>query len=94
MKRLAWATDIHLDFVNDQQVEALCKEITKIEPHAALLSGDIGNALSLEKYLLKLAGRLEKSIYFVLGNHDYYGSSIAAVREKVQVLSQDNPWLH
>ena len=94
MKRLAWATDIHLNFLDDHQVEAFCREVAKSDPSAVLLSGDIGDAPSLEKYLLALAGQLERPIYFVLGNHDFYGSSIAAVREKVEVLSRDNPWLH
>jgi predicted phosphohydrolase len=94
MKHLAWATDIHLDFVNDRQVEAFCKEISKTDPYAVLLSGDIGNALNLEKNLLTLTRLLEKPIYFVLGNHDFYGSSIAAVRKKVEILSKEEPWLH
>jgi 3',5'-cyclic AMP phosphodiesterase CpdA len=94
MKRFAWATDIHLNFVDDQQVEAFCREVARSEPDAVLLSGDIADAPSLEKYLLALSGQLERPIYFVLGNHDFYGSSIAAVRAKVELLSRKDPWLH
>ncbi len=94
MKHLAWATDIHLNFVNDQQVEAFCREVVMSEPHAVLLSGDIAEAQNVEKYLLALAGQIELPIYFVLGNHDFYGSSIAAVRGRVEVLSCDVPCLH
>jgi 3',5'-cyclic AMP phosphodiesterase CpdA len=94
MKRLAWASDIHLNFVDDQQVEAFCREVAKSEPEAVLLSGDIADAPSLEKSLLGLSGQLQRPIYFVLGNHDFYGSSIAAVRERVALISRNDPWLH
>jgi hypothetical protein len=39
-----------------------------------------------------LAGRLDRPIYFVLGNHDYYGGSIHLVQQTVQQL--ESPWLH
>ncbi len=94
MKRLAWVTDIHLNFVDDQKVEAFCKEVAKSEPHAVLLGGDIAEAQSVEKYLLALAGQIERPIYFVLGNHDFYGSSIAEVKKRVEVASREDPWLH
>jgi Icc protein len=93
-KRLAWASDIHLNFVDDRKVEAFCRKVVKSEPDAVLLSGDIADGPSLEKSLLTLAGQIERPIYFVLGNHDFYGSSIAAVKERVEVLSRDDPWLH
>lgn len=93
MKRLAWATDIHLNFLSDPEVESFCREVTESEPHAVLLSGDIAEAQSVEKYLLALSVQIERPIYFVLGNHDFYGSSIAAVRKKIEVLSRDDPWL-
>ena len=43
-----------------------------------------------------MAQHIAKPIYFVLGNHDYYQSSVESVRQKVTQLSQENPsvnWL-
>jgi 3',5'-cyclic AMP phosphodiesterase CpdA len=91
---LAWCTDIHLDFLQDAEVEAFCREIARADPAALLLSGDISVAPSLTQHLLGLEKHLQRPIYFVLGNHDYYGGSIAGVRERVQRLCRDSPWLH
>ena len=43
-----------------------------------------------------MAQHIAKPIYFVLGNHDYYQSTVENVRQKVAELSQENPsvnWL-
>ena len=41
-----------------------------------------------------LAEALKIPIYFVLGNHDFYGSSIAATRQSVIHASREHPLLH
>ena len=41
--------------------------------------------------LEEMAQHIAKPIYFVLGNHDYYHSSVENVIQKVTQLSQDNP---
>jgi len=94
MKRLAWSTDIHLDFLEDPEIEAFYHGILRAEPDAVLLSGDISVAPLLESHLRAIAARLRRPIYFVLGNHDYYGGSIAAVREQVVRLCRSSDWLH
>ena len=50
-------------------------------PDALFVTGDIGEADSVARYVGEL--RAIAPIYYVLGNHDYYRSSIAAVRERV-----------
>jgi 3',5'-cyclic AMP phosphodiesterase CpdA len=87
MKRLAWATDIHLNFLSPEGLERFCRSIVQAEPEALLLTGDIGEAASVERYLRALARRLERPIYFVLGNHDFYGGSIAEVRKRMAALT-------
>lgn len=94
MKRLAWCTDIHLDFLEDPEIEAFCEEIVRAEPDAVLLGGDISVAPSLEGHLRTLETHLRRPIYFVLGNHDYYGASIAGVRGEVRRLCRSSRWLH
>jgi predicted phosphohydrolase len=91
--RLAWATDVHLNFLFPAQVEAFAWKIAAAEPDALLLTGDIAEAPSVEEYLVGLAESLKRPIYFVLGNHDFYQGSIAGVREEMASLSRQHPWL-
>jgi Icc protein len=50
---------------------------------ALLLGGDIGEADSAPQFLDEMGQAVRIPIYFVLGNHDFYGGSITAVREIV-----------
>jgi len=59
---------------------------------ALFLGGDIAEAPTLVEWLTFLADRVDPSIYFVLGNHDYYGSSIEKVRQQIRKL--DDPRLN
>lgn len=92
--RLAWLTDIHLNFISDEGVDALCAAVAESEPDAVLIGGDISEAEPLAEHLTAIAGRLTRPIYFVLGNHDYYRSSIAAVRDQVARLCERVEHLH
>jgi predicted MPP superfamily phosphohydrolase len=95
--RLAWATDVHLNFLDPPELRAFVDSIAAAAPDAVLLTGDIAEAHSLEQYLTALASALELPIYFVLGNHDYYGSSIGGVRERVAALCRGHErlrWLN
>lgn len=91
--RLAWATDIHLDFLADEQVRAFAGSLVAERPEAVILSGDLSHAEQLEHHLRLLASGTGCPIYFVLGNHDYYGSSVAAVREAVTDICGRKPRL-
>ncbi len=91
--RLAWATDIHLDFLADEQVRAFAGALVADRPDAVILSGDLSHAEQLEHHLRLLAGATSCPIYFVLGNHDYYGSSVAAVRQAVAEICGRKPRL-
>jgi 3',5'-cyclic AMP phosphodiesterase CpdA len=91
--RLAWATDIHLNFLSPQQVEHFAWTLSAVEPDALLLSGDIAEAPTVQDHLRGLADHLKRPVYFVLGNHDYYRGSIAEVRAEMTTLSRAHPWL-
>ncbi|MGR9106804.1 MAG: metallophosphoesterase family protein [Gammaproteobacteria bacterium] len=81
MKNLAWVTDIHLDFLDRIEIERFCAEISSAKPDFLLVGGDIGQADSVFGYLQELADWLQKPVYFVFGNHDYYNGSITGVRK-------------
>ena len=91
--RLAWATDLHLNFANKHVQQALMQSLHAQEADALVVTGDIGEAPSFDLYLERLAEGFGKPIYFVLGNHDYYRSSIAEVRERARRLSGLLKWL-
>ena len=86
MRRLAWLTDIHLNFAEPGAFDGLSRAILQSGADAVLLGGDIGEAPDVEEYLLELDRRLGLPLYFVLGNHDFYLGSIAGVRARVADL--------
>jgi predicted phosphohydrolase len=91
--RLAWMTDIHLNFVHSASVKALVSETRAAHPDAVLIGGDIGAADSACLLLEDLAAQLDLPVFFVLGNHDFYHGSIAAVRAEAAELSKRLPRL-
>lgn len=91
--RIAWATDIHLNFVSPAQVDAFCDRLLDGHPDVVLLAGDIAEGHNLEALLGRVASRLRRPIYFVLGNHDFYRSDIAFVRERMRALTAESAHL-
>ena len=95
LKQVAWMTDIHLDFIEDSnQIERFCRNIVEANPDAVLIGGDIAVAATVEESLLMLAKHLQRPIYFVLGNHDFYKGSIAGMRAKIAQLTKRASLLH
>jgi 3',5'-cyclic-AMP phosphodiesterase len=94
MRRIAWTTDIHLNFLGTQQIEFFLQSIKVQQPDSLIISGDIGEAPSIYDYLRRIADTLDIPIYFVLGNHDFYQSSIQHVRMGIANLVQEVANLH
>lgn len=90
--RVVWLTDIHLNFVGHEGLEKFLAEVAAANGDALLITGDIGESRDLERFLDALAS-LGKPLYFVLGNHDFYRSSIRDVRERVARLTASMPQL-
>ena len=90
MTHLAWMTDIHLNFLGTMQIEQWLTNLKQGHFHALLITGDIGEADTIADYLIRIGGKLNVPIYFVLGNHDYYRSSIEQVRAKMRQLDQEH----
>jgi hypothetical protein len=82
--KLAWLTDIHLNFLDHNEVEGFIRTVAEMPCDGILLSGDIGEAPNLVSLLNKLSIAFAGPIYFVLGNHDFYRGSIAGVRESIK----------
>ena len=88
--RITWITDVHLDFLEKQQIDRFCRQIALEKSDVVLISGDIGQAANIVDYLQYLEANLSVPLYFVLGNHDYYRGRIGQVRERVTALSRSN----
>ncbi len=84
--KIAWATDIHLNFLEVARAEEFCRSLCESGAEAVLLGGDIAEADSLEGWLAFLEQRLPCPIYFVLGNHDYYGGDVQGVEFRMRSL--------
>jgi Icc protein len=81
--RLLWITDLHLEFQRAGSYAWLAKAIKSSGASALLLTGDIMPSLRLPSALIKLVESVGVPVYFVLGNHDYYGWSIAETETAV-----------
>lgn len=77
-------TDLHLDQADEAQRGQLLDRLRTEQYNAAVLTGDISIASRLTDDLATLAEACSpRMLYFVLGNHDFHGSSFDAVDEKV-----------
>lgn len=92
--RLAWATDLHLNFVDQAVVERFCQEVEDAQADRLVITGDIAESHDLREALDFLAHRLSCPIDFVLGNHDFYGSRIADVRSAMTEVTRAIPRLN
>jgi Icc protein len=92
--RAIWCTDIHLEFLDDQDVHSFFMRMGRRHADAVLISGDIAQAPTVVKYLGWMEKTLQVPIYFVLGNHDYYHGSIPALRATIREFLEQSPLLH
>lgn len=95
MHNYAWATDTHLDFLRDdaRRIIEFGEQLVARSPTGVLLTGDISVARQLVFHLSALERVVQRPIYFVLGNHDYFGSGTEEVRKQMRELSNVSPFL-
>lgn len=91
--RLAWTSDIHLNHADLKAWDAWTGEIREAAADGILITGDLSEADDLLFQLGRIAESLPGNIFFVLGNHDFYGSSIASTRRNVTSLVREIPSL-
>lgn len=84
MRRLAWATDTHLNLLRFAGAAELWARYIQRESStdALILSGDISDGVCLHGNLSQVEEGfgLARPTYFVLGNHDYYEASFESSR--------------
>ncbi len=93
---LAWISDPHLDRATPDAVHGFLDALRRNPGDPVILTGDLSNATRLVADLERLADAADRSIWFVLGNHDHYGAGVGTVRDAVLALGERNPrigWL-
>jgi predicted MPP superfamily phosphohydrolase len=90
--RLAWLTDIHLNFINQSESRRFL-EVVRSEADAVVITGDIAESPTIELCLREIEQSLKRPVYFVLGNHDFYRGSIAETRDRVSRIADDSEYL-
>ncbi len=91
--RLTWLTDIHLNFLDEEQRAAFYATVAADPAAAVLITGDIAVGPTVARLLEAMAARLARPIYFVLGNHDFWGSDTAAMEATMTALTARSEWL-
>ncbi|KAL1521315.1 hypothetical protein AB1Y20_020982 [Prymnesium parvum] len=78
--RLLWLTDVHIDHAAPAARAALHRALAAQRADALILTGDVATAKTIAGALTELQRAAAATVYFVLGNHDYYGSGAADER--------------
>lgn len=74
--KILWLTDIHLNFLNPDDRQQYYETLVETKPEAILISGDIAEGDNVVSILQEMYEAINVPIYFVLGNHDYWYSSV------------------
>lgn len=88
--KLCWLTDLHLNMLYPDKRLDFYHEVIKTDFDAILITGDIAEAPSLCDILSEMGANFSCPIYFVLGNHDYYYTTFAELRERITEFCRHN----
>jgi hypothetical protein len=75
-------TDIHLNFLTDMARRRFLESVGE-QADALVVTGDIAESHSLGVMLQVIDALVQRPIYFVLGNHDFYRGSVAGTQSAV-----------
>jgi predicted MPP superfamily phosphohydrolase len=91
---ILWLTDIHLDYLFPKERRQFLQSLGTIRPEIVLMGGDISRADHLEDDLRAIRKATNAPVYFVQGNHDFFGSSFASVNDCIGRLVKESISLH
>jgi predicted phosphohydrolase len=83
VKKLAWGTDWHLNFLKPPVRQDFIKHLAEMNVDAFAITGDVSDGVNLEQDLQRIGSAIDKPVFILLGNHDRYHSSFAAVEQAV-----------
>lgn len=83
MTKILWLTDLH----RDEAGAPTWNDLLEGPPFDRIVvTGDIADGVGFAHHLGELRSLVDVPIHFVLGNHDFYGSSIRAGREAARAV--------
>lgn len=94
MQKYAWLTDIHLEFLNKKAVSCFVEMLVSNDLSGVFITGDISDSYNIQSHLSLFGKIIKAPIYFVLGNHDYYGSDFETVENSIKELTARFKNLH
>ena len=91
-----WLTDIHMDEKKSLEVYEFLQTLSEEckDADGIFITGDIGEWGTCIPFIEVVEKTNNTPIYFVLGNHDFYGQSIEHFQEKVVLYFKSNPIVH
>ena len=92
---LLWGSDWHLDHLKENEREAFYERLAHENFTILVLAGDIelahadarGECIGLIATLKKIQQAIQRPVFFVCGNHDYYLGSIEEVRDALRTFT-------
>ena len=92
---LLWMSDLHLDQAPTKNCRKLLRDLKNAEYDAAVITGDTAASATLVPHLKALAHACApRPLFVVLGNHDFYGSSLIATQGEVRSALPQGSNLH
>jgi len=88
-----WLTDIHIEFLSKGKILKFLKIVSQ-DTSGIFITGDISTYSQIDSHLKMMDCYLNVPIYFVLGNHDYYGGDIESLRENIRKIVRKSKHLH
>ena len=86
--KLGWVTDPHIDHCSKDSKSTLFNEIKAARLDGLMVTGDITTSSKTSEHLYELADLMNpKQLFFVLGNHDFWGSNMVKVRNAAQSVA-------
>lgn len=90
-KRYVWLTDTHFNFLSKAKLFDFFISLRELKCDGIMISGDISTGSELSHHISFLLKVTEIPIFWINGNHDFYGSSFQEVRESMlNLVSEDN----
>ncbi len=83
--KLIWMSDIHLNFLQKSDREVFYQKV-KGCGDVIVISGDIAESHNFTQMITEMQEATKLPVSFVLGNHDFYGSSVKKVKAEAKKL--------
>ena len=93
MFKFSWLTDIHLDHLSESDAYTFLESVQRDSSERVIITGDISHSHELPKHLKMIDEIVQKPTYFVLGNHDFWGSSVAHINEHLPAVVNSTLYL-